>query len=118
MTHEPLPVNAVDRSELEVVRVEMASGFARMEGRLDAYVQGHANQHATEQQAFGSHLVDAAVRASKSEALEKLPERVDALEDWRIEVRTLGTLLRLTFGTSLITAIAGGIALGKSLGLI
>lgn len=115
-------MNAVDRSELEGVRIEMTAGFSRMEGKLDAYVQSHANVHATEQQTFGAHLIEAAVRQVTVDKISAdvaaIPPRVDALEDWRIEVRTFGTLLRAVFGTSLIGVLVGVVALLKSLGLI
>jgi hypothetical protein len=112
----------VDRSELEGVRIEMTAGFGRMEGKLDAYVQSHTSVHALEQQAFGAHLIDAAVRQAKVEDLigdvEAIPPRVKAIEDWRIEVRTFGLLLRAVFGTSVLGVIVGVVALLKSLGLI
>ena len=118
MSDESLPVNAVDRSELEGVRIEMAAGFSRLEGRIDAYVQSHTSAHSVEQQSFGAHLIDSAVRKAKVDELSALPPRVDALEDWRIEVRTFGTLLRAVFGTSLIGVLVGVVALLKSLGLL
>lgn len=118
MSDESPPVNAVDRSELEGVRLEMAQGFSRMEGKLDAYTQGHASVHSTEQAAFHAHMVEAAVRQMKVAELESLPPRVDALEDWRIEVRAFGTILRATLGTSLLGAAAAIVALAKSLGVI
>lgn len=105
------PVNAVDRSELEALRAEIAAGFGRLEGKFDAYQQAHATIHAGEQASFNVHLREATAQQSKIDYLADLPSRVDKLEDWRTEVRTLGTFIRLTFGTSVVGAVVSVVAL-------
>ncbi len=109
-------VNAVDRSELETLRNEQAAAFGRLEGKLDAYIASHSTTHSGEQAAFSAHLIDAAQRNVRTETLPALESRVDVLEDWRIEVRTLGTFIRLTFGSSLIAAVAAIAAIAKAVG--
>ncbi len=34
-------------------------------------------------------------------------ERIRSIEDWRVEMRTLGTILKATFGVSLLGAVIG-----------
>src|SRR5689334_5498516 len=110
-------MNGVERTELDAIRKEMSEGFARLEGHLNAYQQSHASQHGTEQAAYQQHLIESALGIQRLSNLEGLPRRVDELEDWRIEVRTLGTFVRLTFGSSVIGALLGLIALAKALGV-
>lgn len=110
-------MNGVERTELDALRVEMKEGFARLEGRIDAFQQSHSNQHGTEQSAYQQHVIESALATQRLNSLEGLPRRVDELEDWRIEVRTLGMFVRLTFGSSVVGALLGVIALAKALGV-
>lgn len=105
------PLNAVDRSELEALRSDMGQGFARLEGKLDAYQAAHQATHVGEQAAFNAHLREAAVRQTEVSHLGGLTARVDSLEDWRTQVQALGTLVRLLFGTSVLGALASIVSL-------
>jgi hypothetical protein len=108
-------MNAVDRSELEALRAEIASGFGRLEGKFDAYQQAHSSTHAAEQAAFNTHMREASARQVEVGHLSDLPARVDKLEDWRTEVRTFGTILRLTLGTSVLGVVVSLIAIISAL---
>lgn len=48
---------------------------------------------------------------------ERLEERIQALEDWRIEMLTLGRLVKLTLGTSILGAVVSMVALLEMLNL-
>jgi hypothetical protein len=116
MSPEPA-MNAVDRSELEALRAELAKGFGRIEGQFTAYQAAHSSTHAAEQAAFNTHLREATIRQVELGHLADLPGRVDRLEDWRTEVRTFGTILRLTLGTSVIGVIVSLIAIMSAAGV-
>lgn len=108
----------VERSELEALRLEMTASFSRLEGKLEAYVQAHGSVHMNEQAAYNEHLRVSAVGLRDLDDVKKLEPRVEVLEDWRIQVTTAGTLLKVIFGASIVSAAVGIAGLAKLLGLI
>jgi len=58
-----------------------------------------------------------AVHSEKHRRVDEdhIVERLEALEDWRVEMVTLGRIVKATFGASVIGAVAASIALWETL---
>ncbi len=65
----------------------LAHAVTRVETKLDVYIAGHTAQH------------------TASDAMN-LPTRVRDLEDFRLEFRAYGRLLKMTLGTSVLAIVA------------
>lgn len=121
---------AATAADVAALRAEMAAGFsrtdaanARMERRLDAVESS--------MKPYSEHIATAAVlgevhtatyaevvkRQDKADkADERRDERLTELEGWRIEMRTLGVILKATFGVSLVGAILALASLAEMVG--
>jgi hypothetical protein len=106
-------------AEVENVRSEMAAGFARIEGKLDAYIMSHAANHAAEQQAFSAHRLELAPAMHDLTGPPSHDSRIRDLEDARLQqqtvIRTLKAFLVVTTGGSILSAVAAGIAIWRAL---
>ena len=101
---------------------QIGDDLATMRTELRAFMTAQAATNAA-QAAINSDFRE---HAAKSSALERVHDdlyqqshqvdidhaaRIRAVEDWRIEMRTLGTILRATFGVSVIGAVLALVSL-------
>ena len=93
----------------------IAVDLAALRSDLAAFTQAQAKVNSD----FRDHIVKSAligdVHTSDWSRIEvqvaETAQRVRTVEDWRVEMRTYGTILRLTFGVSIVGAVAGIIGL-------
>ena len=109
MTSEP--DHAALRAELEALRMGFHSSLQKVETQVAAMRDELHAETAGRNTRWAIH--DERHRSWEEAHLEA---RVDALEDWKIEMVTLGRLVKLTFGASLVGAVAAILALWETLG--
>jgi hypothetical protein len=107
----------VERQELAELRVELLREMASIRGALDTYIQTHGAQHMADAKTYQEHLVTAAVGMNDLADLKGVEPRVQSLEDWRLQVTTAGMMVRVIFGTSILSAIGAIAAVGRLFGV-
>ena len=101
---------AVLVSEMESLRSEFTFGLSSVRDQVVKLREELAADRGTQGTLWAVHqkghdFVDA----------EHLHARLVALEQWRIEMMTLGRLVKMTFGASVIGAVAALVALWETL---
>lgn len=88
---------------------DLNAGQSRVEGKLDAFIISHHQQHSVEVAKLNDHLLSSAIMGEKSRIIDARSQRneqeIDSLREWRAEVRGITTLVKFAIGTSLIGAI-------------
>lgn len=106
-------VHPVDRYQ------EILVTLGRVEQKLDNFIQSHSSVHSTEQAHFNQHLMNSAVMGERgmqiSGDIQILANKMEAIEQWRAEVRGMTTVVRMAFGTSIIAAAAAAISIIASI---
>lgn len=78
--------------------------------KLDSFISTHQLKHDAEQSAFHAQLLQAAPMAQTVARLDAqvtaIDGRIDTIDVWRHEILGATRLMRLAFGTSILSAVA------------
>lgn len=81
-----------------------------LDRKFDSFIQQHTSKHDTDQSNYNQHLIAASqdsARAVRAEAgVAVLDAKVDTIEVWRHELLGAMRLVRIAFGTSILSAVA------------
>lgn len=81
-----------------------------LDRKFDAFISQHQIKHDTDQSNYNSHLITSATTAASASraetAVNLLDTKVDTIEIWRHELLGAMRLVKLAFGTSILSALA------------
>ena len=87
----------------------------RLDRKLDSFLTQHQQKHDQEQAATSAHLLQASEsmgRSNRHEAiLPDLDRRLETIETWRHELLGAMSLMKLAFGTSIVSSIVAVVSL-------
>ena len=91
----------------EPTNAELMARIDALGGELHQWISEHRRDHTGMDQRLGLADVNAAIREQRLRELEKLPPKVEKLDDFRVRIDAYGGLLKAILGTSLVAAAAG-----------
>ncbi len=105
------PITATD-ADLELVKAGVARierDVDRLDRKFDSFLTQHQGKHDVEQAAAAAHLLVASESMQRSQRHDaQLPEfdrRLELVETWRHELLGAMGLMKLAFGTSIVSSI-------------
>lgn len=113
-------VNTADLQLLKASTTRIERDMDRLDRKLDSFLQQHQVKHDAEQSAANAQLLstsDIMGRGLRHEGeLLAMDHRLETLETWRHELLGAMSLMRLTFGASILASVIGVISLVALLG--
>lgn len=97
---------AAEREALDLFRSEVNAGFASLRTEMQKMREDHAALRGANDAQWATHR-----ELHRGFENARHEERIRALEDWQVELRSYGKLLRYTFGASAIAAVVSIVAL-------
>lgn len=103
-------MNGPERDQLVDLRNEFNNGLSAIRVELQKMREDHATMRGANDSQWASHR-----ELHRGFEQARHEERIRALEDWQVELRSYGRLLRYTFGASALAAIVSVAALVQAI---
>ena len=103
-------MNGLERDQLDTLRSEFNAGLSAIRGELQRMREDHAAMRGSNEAQWATHR-----ELHRGFEQARHEERIRALEDWQVELRSYGRLLRYTFGASALAAVVSVAALVQAI---